>query len=108
MRRRILAWGVVLVTVAAATASSQSRGGAPQVAYHGARLILGDSRPPIERGTILVQDGRIIAVGPDDAVKTPAGASRVDLAGKTVMTLPFDARLKTARMVAQPVLQPLP
>jgi imidazolonepropionase-like amidohydrolase len=63
------------------------------VAYQGARLILGDSRTPIERGTILVQDGRITAVGPDDAVKSPAGASRVDLAGKTVMPAMVNAHV---------------
>jgi len=93
MRRRILAWSVVLVTVATADASSQSRSGAAQVAYHGARLILGDSRAPIERGTIVVQAGRIIAVGPDDAVKAPAGASRVDLAGKTIMPAMVNAHV---------------
>src|SRR5262245_34417805 len=93
MRRRILACGVVLVAVATATASSQSRSGTAQVAYHGARLILGDSRAPIERGTIVVQAGRITAIGTDEAGKAPAGASRVDLAGKTIMPAMVNAHV---------------
>ena len=43
------------------------------------------SGPTIERGTMLVQGGKIVAVGPDGSVTIPAGAARVDLAGRTVM-----------------------
>jgi imidazolonepropionase-like amidohydrolase len=38
--------------------------------------------PPIERGTVLIRDGRIVAVGADVAV--PAGAARIDATGKWV------------------------
>ena len=41
--------------------------------------------PPIESGAFLVQDGHIRAVGARGAVQAPAGATRVDLTGKTVM-----------------------
>jgi len=76
----------VLIAAAAAStpASSQTRI-APPVVYEGARLIVGDSRPPIESGEFLVQNGRITAVGAKGSVRAPAGASRVDLTGKTVM-----------------------
>jgi imidazolonepropionase-like amidohydrolase len=76
----------VLIAAAAAStpASSQTRI-APPVVYQGARLIVGDSRPPIESGELLVQNGRITAVGAKGSVRAPAGASRVDLTGKTVM-----------------------
>jgi imidazolonepropionase-like amidohydrolase len=40
------------------------------------------SGPRIENGTILMRDGRIVAVGIDVAV--PAGATRIDAAGKVV------------------------
>jgi imidazolonepropionase-like amidohydrolase len=40
------------------------------------------SGPRIEHGTIVVRDGRIVAVGADVAV--PAGATRIDAAGKVV------------------------
>jgi hypothetical protein len=53
--------------------------------YEGARLIVGDGSPAIEGGSFVVQDGRITAVGRKGAVTAPAGATRVDLTGKTVM-----------------------
>jgi imidazolonepropionase-like amidohydrolase len=39
----------------------------------------------IERGTVLVHDNRIAAVGPSDSVAIPAGTRRIDLAGKTII-----------------------
>jgi imidazolonepropionase-like amidohydrolase len=62
--------------------SAQQQG---PVLFEGARLIIGDGRPPIESGALLVQDGRIAAVGRRGEVKAPAGATRIDLTGKTVM-----------------------
>jgi imidazolonepropionase-like amidohydrolase len=55
------------------------------VAYENARLIPGDGRPAIERGTLLVENARIREVGASAGVRVPAGASRVDLRGKTVV-----------------------
>ena len=54
-------------------------------AFTGARVIDGTDRPPIDNATILVRDGRIVAVGPAARVTIPAGAQRVALAGKTVI-----------------------
>ncbi len=39
----------------------------------------------IERGTLLVRDGKIVAVGGSDGVDVPAEAVRVDARGKTIM-----------------------
>ena len=55
------------------------------VLYEGARLIIGDQSPVIETGAFIVQNGRIVAVGPKGSVKAPSGAARVYLTGKTVM-----------------------
>jgi imidazolonepropionase-like amidohydrolase len=52
-------------------------------AFTGARVIDGTARAPVDNATILVRDGRVVAVGP--AVTIPAGAERVSLAGKTVI-----------------------
>ena len=41
------------------------------------------SGPVIEKGTLVVQEGKIVAVGP--SVPIPAGAETHDLAGKTIM-----------------------
>jgi imidazolonepropionase-like amidohydrolase len=54
-------------------------------AFTGARVIDGTTRPPIANATIVVADGRIVAVGPAASVKVPDGAERVSLAGKTVV-----------------------
>ena len=40
---------------------------------------------PIEKGTLVVDGGKVVAVGPSGQVKIPAGAASTDLAGKTVM-----------------------
>jgi imidazolonepropionase-like amidohydrolase len=40
---------------------------------------------PIEKGTLVVTDGKIVAVGASGAVKVPGGATTIDLTGKTIM-----------------------
>ena len=52
-------------------------------AWVGARIIDGSGRPPIENGTLLIQGGRIAAVG--KRVKLPAGVTRIDATGKTII-----------------------
>src|SRR5687768_9686102 len=54
-------------------------------ALTGARVIDGTGRPPLEGATVLLRDGRIEAVGAAAAVTIPAGATRVDMSGKTIM-----------------------
>ena len=51
----------------------------------GARVIDGTGGPPLDQATILIVNGRIEAVGAGAAVKIPSGATKVNLAGKTVM-----------------------
>jgi imidazolonepropionase-like amidohydrolase len=41
--------------------------------------------PEIERGTIVIQNGKIIAVGSSAEVKIPAGATKIDATGKVIM-----------------------
>jgi imidazolonepropionase-like amidohydrolase len=69
------------------------------IAFEGARIIVGDSRAPVENATIVVSSGRIAQVGPAASVQVPAGAVRVNLAGKTVMPTIVDTHthLSTAR-----------
>jgi imidazolonepropionase-like amidohydrolase len=65
-------------------------GWAQSTAYEGARLIVGDGTV-IENGTIVVDGGRITAAGAN--VSVPAGAARVNLAGKTVMPMIVDTHV---------------
>jgi len=90
---------VNMFTIAAATAcavvagmsvptTGQAQGGV--TAYEGARIIVGDGNT-IEKGTIVVNGGAIQAVGAN--VQVPAGAMKVNLAGKTVMPMIIDTHI---------------
>jgi imidazolonepropionase-like amidohydrolase len=62
-------------------------------AFEGARLIVGDERPPIENATLIVDGARIVQAGRAADVSVPAGAVRVSLAGKTVMPTIVDTHV---------------
>ena len=62
-------------------------------AFERARVIVGDGRAPVENATIVVSAGRIAQVGPSASVQVPAGAVRVNLAGKTVMPAIVDTHV---------------
>lgn len=66
--------------------------------YQGARLIVGDGQT-IDNAAFTVADGRFVAVGAADAVAVPDGATRVDLAGLTVIPALVDSHthLSTTR-----------
>jgi len=63
-------------------------------AFEGARIIVGDGRV-IDNGTLVVSGGKIMQIGGT----VPAGATRVNLAGKTVMPMLIDSHthLSTTR-----------
>ena len=54
-------------------------------AFEGARLITGDGSAPIENAVFVVENDRFVQAGPAGDVQVPAGATRVNLSGKTVM-----------------------
>ena len=101
---------VSMFTIAAATAAAVVAGmsvpttGQAQgnvTAFEGARIIVGDGSPAIEKGTIVVTGQNITAVGAN--VQVPAGAQRVNLAGKTVMPMIIDTHIHAPDEVAQNV-----
>ena len=61
-------------------------------AFEGARLIVGDGGV-IENATLVVEGARIAQVGQTADVRVPPGATRVDLAGKTVMPMMIDTHV---------------
>ena len=80
--------GLVIGAGALAAAASPPQpapapGGA--VVLSGGRLVDGTGRPPLERAALLIRDGRIRAVGPAADVLLPDDATRVDVAGKTII-----------------------
>src|SRR5712671_4243250 len=78
-RRSLLLLAATLIL-----ASSPAAAQAPVTVFEGARVITGDGNV-IENGSIVTEGSRFVAVGRRADVFVPAGARRVDLAGKTVM-----------------------
>ena len=62
-------------------------------AFEGARLIVGDGSAPIENATLVVDGARIVQAGRAADVRVPVGATRVSLAGKTVMPMLIDTHV---------------
>lgn len=54
------------------------------IAFVGARLIPID-REPIENGVLIINGGKITAIGSADSVRIPAGTQTVNVSGKTIM-----------------------
>jgi len=54
-------------------------------AYTGATLLDGTGAPPITNAVMVIEDGRISAVGPANAVEIPSGATEVSLSGHYIM-----------------------
>jgi Tol biopolymer transport system component/imidazolonepropionase-like amidohydrolase len=71
--------------------------GAGTVAFTGARIVTMDGDRVIERGDVVVQDGRITAVGEGGTVTIPTGARRIDARGKTIIPGMIDTHKHTAR-----------
>jgi len=79
-----------------AGAQAPSTAGAQATAvtvFEGARLIVGDERPPLENAALVVEGTRIVQAGPAADVRVPSGATRVNLAGKTVMPMLIDTHV---------------
>jgi imidazolonepropionase-like amidohydrolase len=85
MRVNVLALAATLaVAVYGSTVSVRAQ--APGVtAFEGARIIVGDGSPPIDNGTLVIEGARITQIGKAADIRVPAGAVRVNLAGKAVM-----------------------
>jgi imidazolonepropionase-like amidohydrolase len=82
-----------LALLSAAAWSATASGQAPAsslTVFEGARVIIGDGRPPIENASFVVNGARFAQVGRAADVKAPPGAARVSLAGKTVMPAIID------------------
>ncbi len=74
-------------TVTAAPAEQAAPGTATSgvLALVGGRTLDGFGGPPLENSVILIEDGRITAVGTEDNTEVPASATRISTDGMTVM-----------------------
>ena len=84
---------VLFSFIAAAVVAFGQTGATRVTVFQGARLINGSGGPAIENAAFVVEGTRFTQVGRADAVKVPAGATRVDLAGKTVIPAILDSHV---------------
>src|SRR5438874_564420 len=93
MRANLIAVATTLGFAAITGFASSGHAQAPGVtALENARLIVGDGRT-IENGTILMEGPKITQVGRAADVRAPAGATRINLLGKTVMPALVDTHV---------------
>jgi imidazolonepropionase-like amidohydrolase len=81
---------LVAAVLALAVGASETKAQTAAI-FEGARLITGDGSTPVEDSAVVIEAGRITAVGRRGEVRAPAGAARVDLSGKTVIPALVDA-----------------
>jgi imidazolonepropionase-like amidohydrolase len=85
-----LVFSLLLLTAYAWVSASQAPARSNAMLFEGARLLAGDGRPPIESSAFLVENNKFTKVGRKGEVRAPAGATHVDLTGKTVIPALID------------------
>ena len=89
------------------TQQTQTAAAPTATVFEGARVIVGDGSAPIENGTIVVRESQIVQVGPAGQVQVPEGATRVNLAGKTVMPAILDAHVHLRSQMRETLIEDL-
>ena len=85
MPTRLLTVATVAAAVACLAQPLHAQANSPTRAFTGFTLIDGTGRAPVPNATLLVRNGRIVAVGPARRVRIPPNAERIALDGKFVM-----------------------
>jgi imidazolonepropionase-like amidohydrolase len=92
MKTRALSLGLCALCLVVGSCAGQTdrASGAAVTVFEGARLLTGDEGPPIEDSAFVIRNDQFVQLGRRGDVDVPAGAARVDLAGKTVMPAKVD------------------
>lgn len=75
----------ILLALGLSAAQLATTAAAADLAITGARVYPAPDAEPIDDATVLVRDGRIVAVGAADQVQVPDGMQRLDGAGRTLV-----------------------
>lgn len=84
---------VSIVCIPAVLQAQESRRPDGPVAFVGAMLLDGYEAEPIHHATVVIDNGRIVSVGERHAVEIPAGATIIDVGGKTLLPGLIDAHV---------------
>jgi imidazolonepropionase-like amidohydrolase len=87
---RVFAFCVPVLCLFTSALSAQREDGlirvqAPRVVLTHVRVIDGTGRPSVDDRTVVIENGRIVAMGPSARTPAPEGAETIDLRGHTVM-----------------------
>jgi len=93
MRYKTAFFFTVFVLVSGITGAQESLRPQQPVAFVGAMLLDGYEAQPIHHSVVVIEDGRIIAAGPDHDTNIPENAVIIDTGGKTVMPGLIDAHV---------------
>jgi imidazolonepropionase-like amidohydrolase len=85
MRNAFSCLAITVAIVGLPAASAARRMPPPALVLDNARVIDGTGAAPIDHGRIVIQDDRLIAVGPRETVVAPPGAQVLDLTGRTIV-----------------------
>src|SRR6266850_3358576 len=87
LRRRVLGFMILCLFCSFLAPAQQPR---KVTLFESARLVMGDGGAAIESAAFIVENDRFTSVGRKGEIQLPAGAARVDLAGKTVIPALID------------------
>jgi imidazolonepropionase-like amidohydrolase len=103
----LLALTTLVTACGQTTETTQAPAGPPTTVFEGARVIVGDGGAPIENGVVVVRDTQFVQVGRAGEVQVPEGATRVNLAGKTVMPAILDAHVHLRSQMRETLIEDL-
>jgi imidazolonepropionase-like amidohydrolase len=86
----MLPWMLAAVSCSSPAAQQTSAAALGVTIFEGARLITGDGSAPIESSAFIIENTKFSGVGKKGGLHVPAGATHVDLTGKTVMPAMVD------------------
>ena len=82
---RLIAALLLFCSLLFASIGSLARQTSRTIVLDGAQIIDGTGDAPIPSGRIVIQDDRIVSVGPIEGTPAPEGAERLDLSGRTII-----------------------
>jgi imidazolonepropionase-like amidohydrolase len=103
----LLALTTLMAACGQTTETTQAPAGPPTTVFEGARVIVGDGSAPIENAVVVVRDTQFVQVGRAGEVQVPEGATRVNLAGKTVMPAILDAHVHLRSQMRETLIEDL-